>query len=99
MQFTAASKDQGETTMPADEDTVNDETTAPARASARAKERNYHAIACLTMALTAEDDMALVSKSTCVEWSARLAWKIVNSLKEKYQPDGVIARIERERFA
>jgi hypothetical protein len=61
MKFTAALlKDQRETTMPADEDTANDEPTAPGRASARSKERNAHAVACLSMALTTEDDMVLV---------------------------------------
>jgi hypothetical protein len=98
MKFTAALKDQGETTMLADEDTVNAETTAPGRASARAKERNAHAVACLIMALITEDGMALVFKSTCDEWSAGLAWEIVNSLKEKYQPDDVITGIERREI-
>jgi hypothetical protein len=97
MKFTAALKDLGEPTMPADEDTVNNETTAPGRASARANESNVHAVACLITALTTEDDMALVFESTCDEWSAGLAWEIVNSLKEKYQPDDVITGIERER--
>lgn len=97
--FAAALATGGEATLPAREDAVIDEATPAGVLSAAAKKRNAIAVAQLTMAFTSNGTMALVYEAVTDEWPSGLAHRIVAALKQKYQPQDTMTRVElRQRL-
>ena len=92
--FLEALKPGGETALPDTESTIIDETTEDGKLQAAAKRRNAIAVANMTMAFTTDGTMALVYKSKTMAWPNGLAYKITDALKQKYQPEDTMTRVE-----
>ena len=92
--FLAALKTGGETDLPATETTTIDETTDRGKLALAAKKRNAIAVANLTMAFTTDGTMALVYKAKTNAWPSGLAHLIATALKNKYQPQDTMTRVE-----
>ena len=89
-QFKNALKKEAD--LPDKEDDVLDETKD--KMKIEAKKRNEVAMANLAMAFTNEACMGLIYKSMTTEWPSGLAYKVIEELMAKYQPQDTITRVE-----
>ena len=58
------------------------------------KKRNEVVTANLAMAFTNETCMGLIYKSMTIDWPSGLAYKVVEEMMAKYQPQDTITRVE-----
>jgi hypothetical protein len=76
----------GKNDMPASEDTVLDPAKENGKKKIAAKKKHAIAIANVTLAFTAEGEMALACKSVSAAWPSGLAHLIVKAAFSKHQP-------------
>ena len=88
--FRKAIKDTADPDLPSSEDAPIDESTAYGKKQAAAKRRNNVAMANLTMAFSSEELMGLIYRSYSTEWPSGLAYKVVQGLFKKFQPQDTI---------
>jgi hypothetical protein len=80
--------------MPTTEATAIDKTTEVGKKQAAAKKRNAIAVANLTMSFTTDRTMAIIYKSKSTSWPNGLAHEITVALKNNYQPQDTMTRVE-----
>lgn len=80
--------------MPDSEGSEIDESTAAGKRRAKAKAANALAVASLALSFSKDTLLMYVTKSMTAEWSSGLAYKIMDALKKKYQPDDQLSRVE-----
>lgn len=89
----ALGKTAAEAALPANESDAIDPGDA-GKAARDAKSRNAVAMANFSMAFTTEAMMGLLYKAQTAEWPSGLAWKVVEGLFKKFQPQDTITRVE-----
>ena len=81
--------------LPATEATAMEKLNDDGKKAAAAKKRNPIAMASLTMSFTTEGTMGLIYKAKDTNWPSGKAYKVVEVLFKKYQPqDTIQARVE-----
>ena len=83
-----------EADLPDREDATLDESDANQKKRIKARERNSLAMAYLLNAFKAEADISLAYETMTDAWPGGLAYKVVESLKEIYQPKDSVTEVE-----
>ena len=91
--FIGALSDTPEKELPSTEHEPIDESTDSGKASKKALNRNAMAVACLSMALQADDDLKLVMKSITSDWPGGRAHIIVKGLFRNYKSENIAAKM------
>jgi len=89
--FKEALKQGGEDDLPTGEDDTIDETMDAGKKQALAKKRNVVAMANFSMGFTMEATMGILYRVMTPNWPSGLAYKVVEELKKKYQPQDTIS--------
>jgi len=89
--FKEALKQGGEDDLPTGKDDTIDETTDAGKKQALAKKRNVVAMANFSMGFTMEATMGILYRVMTPNWPSGLAYKVVEELKKKYQPQDTIS--------
>ena len=74
-----------------------DPTDSSNKEARKATLRNNIAMAQLTIAFETQALLSLADSAKSTDWPGGLAYKVISSLKEKYQPNDRIAVVELER--
>ena len=80
--------------MPADESIAIDETTEQGKKQFAAKKANGIAMASLTMALTSEGSIGIITQAFDQDWPGGLACKVVDMLYKRYAPRDLRSKVE-----
>jgi len=89
--FKEALKQGGEDDLPTGKDDTIDETMDAGKKQALAKKRNVVAMANFSMGFTMEATMGILYRVMTPNWPSGLAYKVVEELKKKYQPQDTIS--------
>ena len=92
--FTSALEKGGDPNMPASHDATIDETKAEGKLQAKAKKTNLIAMGNLAMSFKTDTLVGIVNRSKSKEWPHGLAWKVMESLKKKFEPQDNISMVE-----
>jgi len=89
--FKEALKQGGEDDLPTGKDDTIDETMDAGKKQALAKKMNVVAMANFSMGFTMEATMGILYRVMTPNWPSGLAYKVVEELKKKYQPQDTIS--------
>ena len=93
-EFDEALSETREASLPATSTTTIDESTAAGRAAKAAKKRNNIAIANFTSAFLTEELLNLIYRARTADWPKGEAYRVVQGLKKKYEPNDKVSRVE-----
>ena len=93
--FQAALGDSIDPEMPADENVIVDTTTAAGALQAAAVKQNDAAMATLTLALSHEENIAMILAASTTNWPGGEAHLVMSAMKRKYKPKDTVALVEQ----